>query len=468
MGKNSRLRGSLVLITIAGCLAMIYAAGTTSPAFVEFMRAIGATDAHFGLLGGIPMIMLALQFVGAAITNVIPRRKPLFMILVISGRFLYIPLALVPAVFPSFRGDTGVYFVFVLIAVSGALTNIAGPMWLSWMADLIPRRILNTYWGRRQRWMHLTWTAAFLGVAAFSSFMSSPVTVVFPVLATIAVVAGIVDILLFNAVHEPANVVVRRMSIFDALMAPLRNLEYRSFLVFSCAWSCSAMLAAAFMQVYALKVLGMAVWQATLTWCVSGIGVALVSSRWGRLADRYGHRPILAICIGTKSAIVLVFLLVTPSTAVWVLPITLFVDSFWNSGILVASNGYMLKIAPEKNRSMFIAAITALAGICGGLGAISGGALLSATNTLSAEFFGRSWGNYHLLFTINIFMRLGCVYLAYRIKEPRAATPEKLLHVLYGVWPMRFILFPIGMYRRLDSHWTSIYHRMKTTVGGRE
>ena len=35
---RSQLRRSLALITVAGCLAMAYVAGTTSPAFVQFMR----------------------------------------------------------------------------------------------------------------------------------------------------------------------------------------------------------------------------------------------------------------------------------------------------------------------------------------------------------------------------------------------------------------------------------------------
>jgi MFS family permease len=468
MGKNSQLRRSLRLITIAGCLAMVYVAGTTCPAFVEFMRAIGARDVHFGLLAGVPMVMLSMQFLGAAITNVIPSRKPLFMALVILGRFLYVPLAVVPAVVPSIRGDAAVTFVLLLLAVAGALMNITGPLWLSWMADLIPRRILNTYWGRRQRWMYVTWTAAFLAVAAFTSLARLPITVSFPVLAIIAAIAGITDIVLFVWVREPPNMVMRGKPVLATLLAPVRNPEYRPFVLYSCAWAASAMFAAAFMQVYVLKILGLSVWQTTLIWCATGVGIALVSSFWGKLADRYGHRPILAVCMGLKSLIVLTFLLVTPRTVLWLLPTMLLIDSLWEGGLMVASNGYMLKIAPQQNRSMFIAAITGLAGICGGLGAILGGAFLEATSAFSANFLERSWGNYHLLFAVNILMRLGCIYLAYRVREPKAATPEKLLYVLRGAWPMRFLLFPVGLYRRIDMQWTSGIKETKTAMANKE
>ena len=462
------LRRSLLLISVAGCLAMAYVAGTTSPAFVQFMRTIGATDAHFGLLGGIPMVMLSMQFLGAVITNVIPRRKPLFMVLLILGRFLYIPLAVAPAVFPSLRGTSGVAFVLLLLALSAAIMNISGPLWLSWMADLIPRRLLNSYWGNRQRWMYLTWTASYVAVAAFVSFARMPITVTFPVLATIAVLAGIIDIVLFVWVPEPPNVVMRGKPIIETMLAPLRSKEYRPFVVYSCAWAASAMFSAAFMQVYALKIIGLTVWQTTLMWCASGVGVAVVSPGWGKLADRHGHRPILAVCIGMKSAIVVVFLLVTPATMLWVLPATLFVDSFWNAGILVASNGYMLKIAPQQNRSMFIAAITGLAGICGGLGAIVGGGFLKATAGLQLDTLGRVWTNYHFLFLVNILMRLGCIVLAFRVHEPKAVAPDQLLYLLRGRWPMRFLLFPVGMYRRMDRHRNLRFRGMRMAIPGAE
>jgi len=454
---RSPLRRSLTLITIAGCLAMAYVAGTTSPAFIQFMRTIGATDAHFGLLAGIPMVMLSMQFLGAVITNVIPRRKPLFMVLVVLGRFLYVPLAVAPAVFPALRGASGVAYVVVLLAIAGALMNITGPLWLSWMADLIPRRVLNSYWGGRQRWMYLTWTASYVAVAAFVSFARMPISVTFPVLATIAAVAGIVDIILFVWVPEPPNVVMRGKPIIETMLAPLRSREYRPFVVYSCAWSASAMFAAAFMQVYALKVLGLTVWQTTLIWCATGVGVALMSSYWGDLADRHGHRPILAICMGLKSLIVLAFLIATPGTALWLLPAVLLFDSVWDSGLMIASNGYMLKIAPRANRSMFIAAITGLAGICGGLGAMAGGGFLKATAGFHLEAVGRVWTNYHFLFLLNILMRLGCIALAHRVHEPKAAMPDQLLCVLRGSWPMRFLLFPVGMYRRLDMQRASFF-----------
>ena len=48
------------------------------------------------------------------------------------------------------------------------------------------------------------------------------------------------------------------------------------------------------------------------------------------------------------------------------------------AGIVVASNGYVMKISPRQNRSMFVAAITGFAGVCGGASAILAGDWLHA------------------------------------------------------------------------------------------
>ena len=92
----SELNRSLRLITVAGCLAMVYLSATTGPARTDFFRALGASDLHFGLLSGFPMMMLSLQFIGAYMTNRLPRRKGMLIVLLIISRLLYLPIAFLP------------------------------------------------------------------------------------------------------------------------------------------------------------------------------------------------------------------------------------------------------------------------------------------------------------------------------------------------------------------------------------
>ena len=215
------------------------------------------------------------------------------------------------------------------------------------------------------------------------------------------------------------------------------------------AWMASVMPAAAFMQVYALKELHMPVWQATLIWCVLGVSTALASPGWGRLADRHGHRPVLLTCLACKPWAALVFALITPGTAVWALPLLFLVDGIWNAGMAVGFNGYMLKISPRRNRSMFVATIVALSGLAGGLGSMFAGHLLEALDGFSWIAFGRVWGGYHVVFLGSFLLRCLCVTFAQRIQEPQTTAPARMLTEVLGVGPLRFLRFPVGLYRGL-------------------
>jgi len=447
IGAESRRR-SLRLMVIGGCLAMIYAVGIGSPATTEFFRAIGANEFHFGLITGIPLIMLLMQFAGAAALNRATRRKAVFIACLVVCRLLYLGVAFLPFAFRGSGRPLVLAIVISLLAVSAAAHNFAVPFWFSWMADLIPRRVMNRVWGWRQMSMHVTWTAAFLLITFFLYVSDLPATVVFPALTVIAVTAGLADVLLFLRVKEPPNMITGDNHPWQDFLAPMQHPIYRRFVVFSCAWTFSTMFAAAFMQLYVLKVLHLAPWKTSLIWCVQGVGMAVASGMWGRLADRYGNRPVLKTCVTLKPMIVIVFSLLTPENVIWLLPLAFLPDGMLNAGNALATNGYMLSIAPRLNRSMFIAAITGLAGVCGGISAMLAGAVLKGLQDWHPVFHGWTFNAYHLVFAVSLVMRLACQPLVRRIEEPGAKGSRQLLGAIMDEWPMWIARFPVGLFRR--------------------
>ena len=444
-------RRSLHLMVLGACLAMVYSVGITSPATTEFFRDIGANEFHFGLIGGVPLIMLLMQFVGAAALNRVRRRKSIFIVCLVVCRLLYLPVAFLPFILRRAEAPAMLGLAIALLAISAATHNFAVPFFFSWMADLIPNRVRNRVWGWRQAAMHSTWVIAFLLVTFFLYLTDWPATVVFPLLTVIAVAAGLADVLLFIGVVEPPNLIDRDSHPLQDFLAPLRDPIYRRFVAFSCSWTFATMFAAAFMQLYVLKVLNLAPWKTTLIWCVQGLGTAAASGMWGRYADRFGHRPVLKFCVSLKPMIVIVFLLLTPRNVIWLLPLAFFPDGILNAGNALATNGYMLSLAPRRNRSMFIAAITGLAGVGGGISAMLAGLLLNRTAGWQPVCLGHALNHYHLVFAASLAMRLACQPLLRRIKEPGAKHARQLLSAMMDEWPMWVARFPTGLFRRSDD-----------------
>lgn len=445
--KKRPLLTSMRLITVAGSLCMAYLVCINNPIATDFYKQLGANDFHFGLIGGLPIFMLSFQFVGAFLNNRLKKRKPLFMVSIILGRMIYIPIALMPLMFPNISKELTMTIIIVMIGLSSAMANGSGPLFFSWMADLLPNRILNHYWGTRQAWLFFTWSASFIWVIIYSYLFNLPIKYAFPLIAIPGVIAGVIDILLFIWVDEPPNTVAPDITFLHSLTEPLHHKEFRSFLIFNGSRSAAMMCAAAFMQVYLLKELHLEVWKISLLWAFAGMGMGIASKKWGKSADKYGQKPVIIFCTIMKPIIPLIFLFLTKGNAIWILPIFFFMDGLWNAGNQVAINGYMLKVSPKKNKSMFIASVTAITGICGGLAAIAAGAFLQSISGFSVDFAGKVWNNYHILFIASAIFRIGCIYLALRVKEPESQSTMHVLNDIRCSWPLRMIRFPVGLYR---------------------
>lgn len=421
------LRRALTLITLGGGLFMLHMVFINSPLTTAFFDSIGANEFHFGLLGGIPMLMLSMLFVGAFINNRLRRRKPTFMIVFIMARLLYLPVAFLPLILKSVSSEVILMLIILIIGLYTALSNVGEVAWMSWMADLIPHRILNTYFGVRQQWVFFPTLLGYGTVAAFTHYSDLPITTKFPILATAGVIAGIIDILLFIRIREPVHQVVRDRNMFSVLLEPIRHRDYRTLLLFQCVFMSAVAILIAFSWIYALNVLHVSVAQLTLLVCVHVAGTALSSRAWGKLADKHGHRPVLSLCFVLKPALALTFLLATPDTVLWILPPVMVLDGLLNGGLHTAFRGYIMKRSPRENRSMFVAAALGLSGICAGLAAIAAGVLLRHIGDWSIVLLGRKWINYQVIFAISFIMRVGCIFLVRTIREPTSSPPGDLL-----------------------------------------
>ncbi|MHC4563227.1 MAG: MFS transporter [Planctomycetota bacterium] len=436
---KGELRQSARLVTVGACLAATYVVFVSTPATTAFYKDIGAKDHHFALIAGVSMVMLSLQFVGAVLTNRLSRRKPVFIAVHITQRLLHIPIAFLPLAFPSIPANTKMVIIIAILGLNSALTHVGYTLFRSWVADLIPHRILNRYWGGRQLWMNITILICYLLVAAVIWWAGQrpddwPVTTVFPILVVAAVIPGMIDILLFLRVKEPEHAVVRDQHPIQLLLEPILCPTYRSFLLFQCVWLGSTVIAGAFMQIYVLKVLEVEVWHATLIWALHIVGSTLTCKLWGRVADEHGHKPILTVCLTLKPVVALTFLLVTKGTALWVLPLALLLDGTLNAGLGVATNGYSMKMAPRKNRSMFLAAASGSAGIVAGGMAFLAGGVLKSLEGWSVDWMGRTWINFQVLFAVSFVLRILCNIWVRTIREPESSHP---IHVLQRLLPIR-------------------------------
>jgi predicted MFS family arabinose efflux permease len=437
-----------VAIVIAGCLGTAYTQLTTSAASIEFCRALGGGGLQIGVQAAIPTGMLFMQFLAAWFANRLEYRRRYWFWLTLLQRLLLLPMAAGPWLWPETPHVVWLWAFLAAFALEQGLTHFTTPLWLSWMGDYLPKHDLNSFWGVRHLWMQLTAATVLLGSGWWLS--GTDIRHSFAALVALGSVLGIIDICLFYKVEEPAVTRLPAAPLREVLSGPFRHAGFRSFIGFSCFWHFAAMTGAPFISLYLLEYVGLTLQQVLTLWTFSWLGGA-VSSRWlGRSADHYGNRPVLVICAAFKSCLMISLLLVPrdPGLAVWLLAPVFMLDNALNTGMAIANNGFLMKHSPAANRTMFIAAGTAVAGLVGGVTSVVCGAWLSYMGDWSLPFIGRPFNGYHVLFLLSVMLRLVAMALVTRIEEPQVRPTLHVVTTLIGVHPWRVLRYPVGLYRR--------------------
>lgn len=227
----------------------------------------------------------------------------------------------------------------------------------------------------------------------------------------------------------------RGLRLREVFLGPFRESRFRSFIGFTCYWHFAAMVGAPFISVYLLDVVGMDLFQVLALWAWSWVGGATCSRLLGRLAEECGNRPVLVLCTICKPLNMAALLLAPPEpvAAFWILTPVFMFDAALNAGFAIATNGFLLKYSPTENRTMYIAAGTAVAGLVGGITSVAAGGSLMAMGSWSVSALGGVWVGYHVLFAISFVLRVLAVRNARRIHEPGSRSASEVLMLLLGV-----------------------------------
>jgi hypothetical protein len=109
-----------------------------------------------------------------------------------------------------------------------------------------------------------------------------------------------------------------------------------------------------------------------------------------------------------------------PDIAFWVLVPFFMLDAAQNAGILIANNGFMIKHSPTENRTMYIAATQALAGIVGGVTSIGAGWIMTRLSGQTWQIAGWTLGHFQMMFAASIVLRWLALLLVQSVREPNS------------------------------------------------
>ncbi len=407
------------LSVIEGSLAQAVLNWTTGSVLIGYMLYLGATPTQLGMVASLPLLAQAASPLAAWMVSRFGRRKLMAIVCASLGRTLWVLAALTPQL--GLPAGSEPAFLLGIVLVASVFLACNGTIWSSWMADVVPADRRGAYFGPRTGIMGLFGMVMNLAAGALLDRMAAPLG--FQVVLFTAVACGVACVILYLFHYDPP-VEQPRVTFAKIVSTPIRDANFRRFLIFAVYWQFTVMLAAPFVLPYFLDELGMtftqvAIWTAIAASC--GLGTTIY---WGRTADRVGNKPVLAI--GT-------FLAGAALPASWILAgVTGRLGFIWVGAVFDAVAwgaigpaifNLALGSAAPASRLAYMGMYSLATGAAGFLGGALSGPLLVWFSGLA----GFAAGGYWMLFILSgVGRALAWVFLG-GISEPNSWATRALL-----------------------------------------
>jgi MFS family permease len=415
-----RVKNSLRLATYDGA-AFSAMAGLTQNFITPFALALKATTAQIGLLASIPNLMMAIsQLAAPDLTERVGSRKGLILPVVFIHALMWVPILLVPYLFP----DPKIWWLIVFVIISAVFGSVANPAWGSMMADLVPMKIRGRYFSFRARTVGLVALAFSFAAGGILEMFSDNLFLGFAVIFGAAAAFRLLSFHFLSKMYEPEYTCVNENE--QSIISITKNLGSTNlgrFTLYVALITFATSIAGPFFAVYMLRDLNFSYITFVFLTSANALANLAFQTFWGRRADKYGNIRIVKITSRLMPLIPIIWLF--NSHPVYLAGAQIYSGIVW-SGFTLASTNFVYDASDSRNRAKHIAIFNAVSGVAGCLGALAGGFLARYVPVIF---------NYNLqtMFLISGIMRgVVVLFLLRLILEVRVVPTTKTLEVLFG------------------------------------
>jgi len=331
-----------------------------------------ATASQVALVATMPPLAGAFfQFLAAWLGHRFGRRMPVILAGATLQAVIWLPLLLLPVWFPQ----QAIALLLVCLVCYHAGGNLATPLWVSLMGDLVPERKRGRFFGRRTRFATIT---SFVALAAAGAILYGFTRIDhtllgFGVLFLSAALARLVSLYHLARMHEPQGqgAPLPRFRVSRQWLESLRHSHALRFSLFIVCMQAAVGVSAPFFAVYMLRDLQFNYIQFMANTGTAVLMQFLMLNTWGRISDVFGNRLIL---VATGGMIPFLPLLWLVSGNFWYLIGVQVISGFAWAGFSLSAGNFLYDLIPGGRRStamafhnVFVAVGVFLGGMLGAL-----------------------------------------------------------------------------------------------------
>jgi len=338
-----------------------------------FALALGATNGQIGSLASASNMAAAFGLMpGARLEERLGCRKRIFLISTgIFGRLFLLALVFLPFLL---HGSMIFYGLLAIVTARGFLNQFGYPAWSTLVTDIVPENIRGRYFGSRNMAVGF---AALVCTPLAGCLIKGAGPAGYKLSFMIAVATGFAATVVFGLIKEPKKAHLRRETKKPALGLVSIFTEHPQFAAFTALGfilHMSLQVSGPFTAVYQIQRFGA---NTAHIGILSSIGAmtGMIGQRvWGAQNDRKGAVWVVRLTHFLIPATSLAWAVV-PSW--YYLPAVEAVSGFTWAGYWLSNFNLLLYMAPEENRSRFVAVYQSAVAVASFIGPVMGGILVS-------------------------------------------------------------------------------------------
>lgn len=395
-----------------------------------------------GLLTAMPYLANFLQIFAAPFFLRWRAPKTLTVLGATCGAVAWLGFVVLLGVVP--RDQPGVaarWFIgwFFLISACGAVTGVS---WNTWIQDWVPTRLRGKFFGRRNRLLQIS-TLTFLLVAGWVLARWQ-----YAIGAFQAIIVGAVALRAFSIwwqwisptrSHRPTT--AAPLPLLAQVQVLRRSHSLLWFVAFGAVWSFAANCFGPFYQVFLFEQLNLSSFDVGLLSTVSALGGALALPAWGRLLDRYGNRPVMAVSLLVWQVVNALWCFLTPHSHtivyfIWALGGMTSMGAIASSGFVLGQFTILLRLIPPEAKGLAIGFNLAITSLAAAIAPIIGGAVLSRALARWPD----ALDVYHVCFILQPALAIaGCILLL-KVHEERARPLTEVFGAMRNIRTLSGVL----------------------------
>lgn len=343
-----------------------------------FALLLQANAFQIGLLSALPQLIGTwAQLLSVKVLRRLQRRRTVIILGAASQAACWIPLFLLPFIFPRY----GSWLLIAGAVVYFAMGHFTIPAWNSLITGLVHPDRRGAYFSKRSRIMSVT---SFLALCAGGFVLSFSATWATPWLG-FALVFGAAALARAASTHylsqldeNAADTAGEAQDRLWDFFRQARSRDFRRFLVFSGLMHAAVLIAGPYFVVYLLRDLHFSYLEYTTWLAAQVLGQFLTVRGWGRLGDRFGNKKLL---IATGLLVPFIPMLYLFSTHLLFLTLVSFLGGTIWAGMSLGLQNYVFDVVRPEDRAKGVALWNAVNAVGWFAGALFGSWLATMAPT---------------------------------------------------------------------------------------